>query len=359
MQEVFQRMTAQSESSPEELASAGITDGPPEGGDEPTDRHEPEPAPPAAAAEPVPPAAPESIPEEASLAPPDPFSDAPTVPDPNATRPRRAPEQETAAPATSEATPEPEPTAYAPSVRKAVLTPRAWPPIAPAPSPREELIDQATAAAIGDYLTARGPRRELPADAEQVAEVILNLLQQCHSADQGYGILQAERVPSWKATPTACDLLIRQQADGEATLRTGVLVLTGNRATAIAGYLRRLTTEAQPFDRLFLISEERIGLPLGPRGLEYLQELQQRTSVQLHTLELSAADHAELSALRAVARQARGGTLSVDGDRLSEPAVIASHHRQQRYLASRFLSSILFDAPPTELLRIAPPVLTQ
>jgi hypothetical protein len=234
-----------------------------------------------------------------------------------------------------------------------VLTPRAWPPVAAAPSPREELIDQATAAAISAYLAARGPRRELPADAEQVAELILNLLQQCRAADKGYGVLHAERVPSWKAAPTACDLLVRQQAEGDATLRTGILVLTGNRATAIAGYLRRLTTEPQPFDRLFLITEERVGLPLGPRGLEYLNDLQQRTSVQLHTLELTVADHADLSSLRAVVRQARGGTLSVDGDRLSEATVIASHHRQQRYLASRFLSSILFDAPPTELIRRA------
>jgi hypothetical protein len=269
----------------------------------------------------------------------------PGAPDPVAIRPRLEPEPPIAAPAAdSTAT-------FAPTGRRTVLTPVAWPPSAPPPTPREELIDQAVAAFVADYLATRGPRSELPADAEQIAELILNLLQQCVAADRGYGVLQAERVPSWKATPTACDLVVRQQADGNATLRTGVLVLTGSRATAIAGYLRRLTTEAQPFDRLFLITEERVGLPLGPRGLEYLQELQQRSSVQLHTLELTASEHTELSALRAAVRQARGGTLATDGARISEAEAIASHHRRQRYLASHFLSAILFDAPPTELLR--------
>jgi hypothetical protein len=277
------------------------------------------------------------------------YSDAPTVPDPHSVRPRPAGESPALTAAAQTA-----PVAYAPSGRRAILTPRAWPPSAPPPNAREETIDQVLAGVIADYLSARTPRRELPADAEQVAELILNLLQQCVTADAGYGVIQAERVPSWKATPTACDLVVRQQADGDAVLRTGILVLTGNRATAVAGYLRRLTTESQPFDRLFLIAEEGIGLPLGPRGLEYLQDLQQRTSVQLHTLDLNITEHTELSALRVSVRQARGGTLSADGEQITEAEAIASHHRQQRFLASRFLASILFDAPPTELLRRAP-----
>jgi len=280
------------------------------------------------------------------------LAEQPTVPDPNIIRPSRKAEVPSAAPA-SEST-----VAFAPSGRRTILTPRAWPPSPPVPTPQEEAIDQAVGGVIAEYLAARAPRRELPADAEQIAELVLNLLQQCIVADAGYGVIQTERVPTWKATPAACDLVVRQQADGEATLRTGILVLTGSRATAIAGYLRRLTTESQPFDRLFLITEERVGLPLGPRGLEYLQELQQRSSVQLHTLELTVAEHTELSALRSVVRHARGGTLTVDGERVTEAEAIASLHRQQRYLASHFLSAILFDAPPTELIRQAP-VMTQ
>jgi hypothetical protein len=244
---------------------------------------------------------------------------------------------------------------FAPSGRRTVLTPKAWPPFAAAADARGEAIDQVVAAALTDYVTSRAHPRELPADAEQVGELILNLLQQCHAADAGYGVLQAERVPTWKAAPAACDLVVRQQAEGDAILRTGILVLMANRATAVAGYLRRLVAENQPFDRLFLITEERVGLPLGPRGLEYLHELQQRSAVQLHTLELTADEYAELCAMRAVVRQARGGSMAVDGERITEPEAIASHHRRQRYLASRFLSAILFDAMPTELLRQIPP----
>jgi hypothetical protein len=277
-------------------------------------------------------------------APQDP-SDVPTVPDPNAIRAAKPEEAAADAPAVESSV------AFAPSERRTVLTPRAWPPAPPVPSPREEMIDQAVGAAMDEYVAARGPRKELPSDAEQIAELILNLLQQCVMADKGYGVIAAERMPSWKAAPTACDLVVRQHAEGDAVLRTGILVLTGSRATTIAGYLRRLATEQQPFDRLFLIVEEGVGLPLGPRGMEYLQDLQQRSSVQLHTLVLTVAEHAELSALRSIVRQARGGTFTVDGDRVTDATVIASHHRQQRYLASHFLSAILFDAPPTELLR--------
>jgi hypothetical protein len=207
---------------------------------------------------------------------------------------------------------------------------------------------------VAEHLAARGPRREVPADAERVAELILNLLQQCRLADASYGILQAERGPAWKATPPTCDFVVRQQAEGDSVLRTGVLVLTESRATAIAGYLRRLATEDQPFDRLFLITEEGVGLPLGPRGQEYLQELQQKTAVQLHTVEMSFAEYCALSALRAAVRKARNGALAANGERVTEAEAIASHHRQQRYAASRFLSAMLFDSPPTVLIRRAP-----
>jgi hypothetical protein len=278
------------------------------------------------------------------------FPEPPTVPDPNAVRPRRA-----AAPAEPARATDSSAVAFAPSGRR-VLATRAWQlPPPPAPTPREEAIDRAVAAAVADHLAARGTRREVPADAERVAELILNLLQQCRAADPAYGVLQAERVPAWKATRTACDLVLRQQAEGGAALRTGVLVLTASRATGIVGYLRRLAEEEQPFDRLFLIPEEGVGLPLGPRGQEYLRELQERSSVQLHTLELGFAEYAGMASLRAAVRQARGGTLLAgEGDRVSEAEVIASHHRRQRYQASRFLSALLFEAPPAELPRPAP-----
>jgi len=236
--------------------------------------------------------------------------------------------------------------AFAPSGLRTVLTPRAWPPSAPPPTVREVMIDQAVAAAVADYLASRAPSRELPADGEQVAETILHLLQQCQSADPEYGIVQAERVPAWKAAPAACDLVVQQHAEGDALLRTGVLVLTASRATAIEGYFRRLATEVQPFDRLFLVTEPRPG----PRALEYLKEAQQRSTVQLHALELAPEEYAELSGLQAAVRQARGGSLSVQGERVTEAEVIASHHRRERYLASSFLSTILFDAPSEELL---------
>jgi hypothetical protein len=280
------------------------------------------------------------------------FPEPPTVPDPAAVRPRRNAEPQPPAPA-----PAPEPAAFAPSGRNPVLSPRACPqPPAPAavPTPREETVDRVIAGVVDEHLAARGSRREAPADAERVAELILNLLQQCRAADPGYGVLQAERLPAWKAAPPACDFVVRQQAEGNAVLRTGVLVLTASRATAIAGYLRRLTTEDQPFDRLFLITEEGVGLPLGPRGQEYLQELQQRTAVQLHTVEMTFAEYAGMSALRSAVRKARNGALAADGERITEAEAVASHHRRHRYVASRFLSALLFDSPPTELIRRSP-----
>jgi hypothetical protein len=204
------------------------------------------------------------------------------------------------------------------------------------------LIDAAVAAAVEDFLAARPTRPDGPADAEQVAELILNLLQQCQAADPGYGVLRAERVPPWKAATAACDVILRQQADGDATLGTGILVVTADRQASLANHLRRVANEPQPFDRLFVVAADGAELP----GLDGTGE-GQRCPVSIHERELAEAEYAELSALRAAARQARGGTLTAGGVRVTEAEVIASHHRQQHYLASGFLSAILFDPQPS------------
>lgn len=264
-------------------------------------------------------------------------------------------------PANPQAAPLLAPTAivYAPTTMRVVPVPRAWPqlPSCQPLTPREEAVDQVVAEALAAYLAAQPLRRELNADAEQIAELLLGILNQCRVADSGYGVLQVECVPAWKAAPPACDLIVRQWAAGDVVLRTGILVLTASRAAAMASFLRRLATEVQPFDRLFLITEERQGLPMGPRGMEYLDELQERTAIALFTLELTQADYLGLAALRAVVRQARADALTAAGERILESDAIASHHRQQRYQAARCVAAILFDAPSSELRRkMAAPV---
>ena len=45
--------------------------------------------------------------------------------------------------------------------------------------------------------------------------------------------------------------------------RTGVLFLTAVSATSATGFLRRLTEESRPLQRLFLVTDARVKLPLG------------------------------------------------------------------------------------------------
>jgi hypothetical protein len=205
---------------------------------------------------------------------------------------------------------------------------------------------------VGEKVAEQRARRAadpatLPADAEQLMGLVRSLLVQCCDA-QRYGVLDVERVPPPRAgaRPTY-DLALRRRLPDGGAEQVGILALTAENATSVAAFLRRLVEDSRPLDRVVLVTEERVGLPLGERGQEYLQELRERGPERFEVVELSFAEYAELDALQAVVGDARSGDLEVErpGRALTEQEVIDSHHRCGRYLACRLLRRLLAPEP--------------
>jgi hypothetical protein len=187
-----------------------------------------------------------------------------------------------------------------------------------------------------------------PPDADHLAGLIYALLVQCRDAGHLYGILEVERLPPPRqgARPTYDLAVVQPGPRNGQTIRTGIRVLTATSARSVAGFLRRLLEDPQPLDRLLLVTEERVGLPLGDRGAEYLHELRQGGPDHFQALELICDECAELDSLQAVVGLARSGDLEVEsrpGETrpVTAEEVIDSLHRRGRYRNTRLFRALL------------------
>jgi hypothetical protein len=193
----------------------------------------------------------------------------------------------------------------------------------------------------------------LPPDGDRLASIVFDLLQQCRTAGVVPELANVQRLPPPRpgAQPTYHVQVQTQAPAGIQT--TGLLVLTAGNATSAAGFLRRLLEDARPLDRVLLVTDVRVGLPLGERGQEYLTALRGQNSPELVEMEMHFTDVVDLEALHAVAGRARSGDVELDvpGGRrrpVTADEVVASHARRGRYLASALLR---------ELVRASDPVL--
>jgi hypothetical protein len=153
---------------------------------------------------------------------------------------------------------------------------------------------------------------EAPPDGDRLASLLHDLIDWGKELEGTRPLVQLQRLPSPRpgATPTY-HLQLRQQAEvGESV--TGVLVLTARSATSAAGFLRRLADNPEPLDRLVVVTDQRVGMPLGPKGREYLSRLDQRDVPELERLELTFAEVAALEALHGVVGRARSGDLEIE-----------------------------------------------
>jgi hypothetical protein len=185
--------------------------------------------------------------------------------------------------------------------------------------------------------------------------VLHELLAQCRQAEL-YGVQEVNQVaPPRKGTRPTYDIwLRRQRADGR-TETTGVVVVMEENANAVTGFFRRLLEDDRPLDRVVVVSDARVGLPLGERGQELLERLAQRGPERFAHLELSFAEYVELEALQKAGAEARGGNIEVEARpgevrSVALEEVVASHHRQGRYLASRLLRELLGPPPASEVV---------
>src|SRR5262249_18438932 len=121
---------------------------------------------------------------------------------------------------------------------------------------------------------------------------------------------------------------------------------TTESAHAATTALRRLVSDAAPPPWVFLITDERTGLPLGPRGADYYKQLHQRGQPRFRHLQLTFSQYAELDALQGTVGLARSGDLEIElpgGKTQTIPPeeVIASHQRQGRYGTAPILRELL------------------
>lgn len=193
----------------------------------------------------------------------------------------------------------------------------------------------------------------LPIHADQLSEVVRVLLAQCRDEGHRHGVWEVERVPPPKnARPTYHLSIRRREGEVSADMRTGVLFLTERSATSVTSFLRRLLGDWGTFDRVVLVTEKDVGLPLGKAGEEYLDDLEHRGPRHFQRLELTFAEFAELEALQRVVGLAKSGDLEIEPRAgrvraLSEQEVIEAYHRHDRYLASGLLR-VLMDATADE-----------
>jgi AAA ATPase domain len=214
------------------------------------------------------------------------------------------------------------------------------PPPAPKLVPRDEAVD----GLIADRLAAhRATRREsdLPPSAGDLAALVYRVVEQWRKVDPDTGIVAVDVAMPSSKRPTYDAILRQRTADG-AEIRVGLLFLGPEPGRMTNSLFGRLVADEKPPDRLFVISDGRKALPLGPAGKQKRQSLQERGPQRYRELALSFEEHVELEGLLTVARQARAGELELGTPPpVSEQEAVASLQRQGRYRAAPVLRELV------------------
>jgi hypothetical protein len=192
------------------------------------------------------------------------------------------------------------------------------------------------------------PHLLLPADGDRLLPLVHSLLGECRPRD--YPVAQVWRPAAGRSSSAPTYHLMIQQPAGADGRQLGIgitFVVTdsGNSATA---FLRRLANDNQPPDRVILVTDARLPLSKAGKGGDYFNDLFRRGPDRFRHIELSVEDYAYLDGLYAVVLLARSGDLeleAVPGQRrqLSADDVFQSHHRRQRFRASRLLGQLFVE----------------
>jgi hypothetical protein len=202
----------------------------------------------------------------------------------------------------------------------------------------------------------------LPASAENLAGLVHSLLEQCIRIGDAYPLRDTERPRApGRGARVAYDLIVTQRtsavthsssASGESeevegcSGRIGLLFLATPSASATTVALRRLASDCEPPERVFLITDQRQPLHLAARGNDYLGELRNRGPDRFRSLEVSLEDYAELHALSGVVALGRSGDLEVPlaggGQRpVSERVVMEAYRRLGCYRSAPILRELV------------------
>jgi AAA ATPase domain len=212
-------------------------------------------------------------------------------------------------------------------------------------APVQDLIDREVARHLAEQVKKRDPRN-LPPDADHLAGLVAALLQQCLNNGPWFHLARVQRQQQLKTGPQpAYDLLVRQRrADGKE-VTTGMVFLATASAGTTTNALKRLVQDAQPPERVWLVTDQRRPLQFGARGHEYLEQLQKRGGSEFRHIELTFPQYAELDALRATAGVAASGDVEIELSpgvtrRVNEQEAAASLHKQGRYQSAALLREL-------------------
>jgi hypothetical protein len=179
----------------------------------------------------------------------------------------------------------------------------------------------------------------LPSDHDRTAGLLHELLTRI--ADHEV----ARHPPPRPGAHPTYHLSLKRKLDGSEHI-TGIRVMATGAATSVAGFLRRLCEDSRPLDRLLIVTDERIGMPLGEKGSEYLEDLKSRGPERFAIVELRFAELADLEGLTGVLGRARAGDVEIAppgglAEQVTMAQVIAAPSWQKRAREHRLFANLM------------------
>lgn len=213
----------------------------------------------------------------------------------------------------------------------------------------ETAIDHKVADKLDEAVSARRLQPALlPADAGNLLGLTTELLQQCVGRGRDYSLVKVD--PQAKRM---ADLIVHERIGNASVQDHIVFVVTGSKQRATV-QLRKLLNSPGADHRILVTDEDRAPLLVGPKGEEYLAELQQLGPRVFTHVKLKFEHYAQLDALMSVVGQARSGDLEIEPVPgqvvpVTEDQVIDSYHRHDRYRQHVLLQIFLCEerAEPT------------
>ena len=193
--------------------------------------------------------------------------------------------------------------------------------------------------------TLRNDPDSLPVNEDTLRHRVYQLLQHCLNARLSSSFLNIEWVSSKGGARSTYDLIVRHRSEPDGQVVCfGLCFLVNNNSLTVAHSLRRLLEEANPPDRVFLITDQRQQLILGPEGKKRLDTLKRKGASKFKLIELSPEENAQMEALLVTLDMGESGLLpNISGETsaFTPRQILESHQRQSRLKNHRLLHMVL------------------
>src|SRR5436190_17606733 len=128
------------------------------------------------------------------------------------------------------------------------------------------IIDQAVSERMEEHAKAT---RGLAPDRESLAEVVAQLLEECHRINPSAPLVRIDRpMPGPDGSASAYDLLLSHRDGEDEVTVTGLVLATGASANVMAPTRAKLRNDPRPPHRILLLTSAP-GPALGVRGEEH------------------------------------------------------------------------------------------